>query len=178
MTRLPNPGSDDGVWGQVLNDFLGVAHDADGTLKPSALNAVGVELKAQKGAANGYAGLNGNAVVPAAQLGTGSAGAGTYLRGDGAWAAAPGAPVTSVNTQTGAVSLTAANVGAYSTAQIDTALRAVDAIVIYDSGSSAYPLRSTVTADSLRPVRWRGPVAPTIGGGYAVDGLDVWEMTP
>lgn len=33
MARLPNPGSDEGVWGSVLNDFLDVAHNNDGTLK-------------------------------------------------------------------------------------------------------------------------------------------------
>jgi hypothetical protein len=35
MSRLPNPGSDDGTWGAILNDFLGVEHNADGTLKAS-----------------------------------------------------------------------------------------------------------------------------------------------
>lgn len=33
MSRLPVPGSDDGVWGDVLNDFLSVEHNADGSLK-------------------------------------------------------------------------------------------------------------------------------------------------
>lgn len=33
MARLPTPGSDSGSWGQVLNDFLTVEHNADGTLK-------------------------------------------------------------------------------------------------------------------------------------------------
>ena len=33
MTRLPTPGSDDGTWGIVLNDFLGVEHNPDGSLK-------------------------------------------------------------------------------------------------------------------------------------------------
>lgn len=37
MARLPIPGSDDGVWGNVLNDFLSVGHNADGTLKSSGL---------------------------------------------------------------------------------------------------------------------------------------------
>jgi hypothetical protein len=35
MSRLPTPGSDNGTWGVVLNDFLGVAHNtttAPGTL--------------------------------------------------------------------------------------------------------------------------------------------------
>lgn len=35
MARLPQPGSDDGTWGNILNDFLGVEHNTDGTLKPS-----------------------------------------------------------------------------------------------------------------------------------------------
>jgi hypothetical protein len=32
MARLPTPGGDDGTWGGVLNDYLLVAHNADGTL--------------------------------------------------------------------------------------------------------------------------------------------------
>ena len=31
--RLPTPGSDSGTWGQLLNDFLTVEHQSDGTLK-------------------------------------------------------------------------------------------------------------------------------------------------
>lgn len=34
MTRLPTPGSDDGTWGDILNDFLKQAHNTDGSLKP------------------------------------------------------------------------------------------------------------------------------------------------
>lgn len=33
MSRLPNPGQDDGTWGDILNDFLAVEHNADGTQK-------------------------------------------------------------------------------------------------------------------------------------------------
>ncbi len=39
MARLPIPGSDDGTWGQVLNDFLDVAHDTDGTIKANAIDS-------------------------------------------------------------------------------------------------------------------------------------------
>ena len=35
MARLPIPGGDAGSWGGVLNDFLGVEHNADGSLKTS-----------------------------------------------------------------------------------------------------------------------------------------------
>lgn len=41
MSRLPKPGSDAGTWGGILNDFLGVSHDADGSLKPAAVTAAG-----------------------------------------------------------------------------------------------------------------------------------------
>ena len=34
MARLPQPGSDDGKWGTILNDFLSQAHTPSGTLKP------------------------------------------------------------------------------------------------------------------------------------------------
>lgn len=33
MARLPVPGSDDGTWGTLLNDYLTVSHEADGSLK-------------------------------------------------------------------------------------------------------------------------------------------------
>src|SRR5882724_10428203 len=33
MARLPLLGSDDGIWGNILNDFLSVEHGANGTLK-------------------------------------------------------------------------------------------------------------------------------------------------
>jgi hypothetical protein len=73
MARLPSPGSDNGTWGTLLNDFLSVAHNADGTLKDAATIA-GAEQASNKGAANGYAGLNGSSKVPIGFLpvGTGS----------------------------------------------------------------------------------------------------------
>lgn len=73
MARLPVPGSDDNQWGEILNDYLAVSHNADGTLK-------GV------GSADGIASLNGSAKVPASQLGSGTADSTKYLRGDGTWA--------------------------------------------------------------------------------------------
>lgn len=36
MSRLPTPGGDAGQWGSILNDFLDVAHNTDGTLKSGA----------------------------------------------------------------------------------------------------------------------------------------------
>ncbi len=33
MARLPIPGSDEGVWGEVLNNYLSIEHNSDGTQK-------------------------------------------------------------------------------------------------------------------------------------------------
>lgn len=43
MARLPSPGGDDGTWGNILNDFLGVAHSPDGTLL-DVVHATGDEV--------------------------------------------------------------------------------------------------------------------------------------
>jgi hypothetical protein len=90
MTRLPQPGKDDGAWGDILNDFLSVEHNGDGTLKgittaklvdnavtnskldsttrtslTKADNAVPIS---QLAVANGVATLDSNSTLTAAQL--------------------------------------------------------------------------------------------------------------
>ena len=37
MTRLPQIGTDSGIWGDLLNDFLLVAHNPNGTVKTNTL---------------------------------------------------------------------------------------------------------------------------------------------
>ena len=37
MARLPSTGSDDGVWGDILNEYLSQTHKTDGTLKDNAV---------------------------------------------------------------------------------------------------------------------------------------------
>ncbi len=92
MSRLPTPGSDNGVWGDVLNDFLLVSHSSDGTLKSGSVGDTQIssisqskvtsltadlaskEATANKGVASGYASLDGSTKVPIAQVPTGSSG--------------------------------------------------------------------------------------------------------
>jgi hypothetical protein len=84
--RLPVPGGDNGDWGNILNGFLTVSHNATGTLKTSALSTAGGELSANKGQPSGYAGLTSGGIVFSTQLGGGTASSSNYLRGDGTWA--------------------------------------------------------------------------------------------
>jgi hypothetical protein len=67
MARLPVPGSDQGAWGNILNEYLNVAHNNDGTLKDAATIS-SAEQTANKGAASGYAPLNASSQVPTANL--------------------------------------------------------------------------------------------------------------
>jgi hypothetical protein len=49
MARLPIPGSDDGTWGDVLNDYLAVVHNTDGTLKTNAVDAGALQVNSVSG---------------------------------------------------------------------------------------------------------------------------------
>lgn len=75
MARLPVLGSDDGTWGQVLNDFLSVSHDGDGTLKESAVTNAGAAVDSTvvhvTGAetVSGTKTFNASPVVPLPSLG-------------------------------------------------------------------------------------------------------------
>ena len=37
MSRLPKPGSDQGKWGEILNDYLSQSHTDTGTLKDNTI---------------------------------------------------------------------------------------------------------------------------------------------
>ena len=52
MARLPIPGSDDGAWGDILNDFLSVEHNADGTQKTIPVSKGGTGATSASSARN------------------------------------------------------------------------------------------------------------------------------
>jgi len=72
MSRLPQPGSDQGQWGQILNDFLAQVHNTDGTLKPSVVDSSVLAPNAVDETSLGVTGgLDGQVLVKDAGSGTG-----------------------------------------------------------------------------------------------------------
>lgn len=43
MARLPQPGGDNGNWGQILNEYLAQSHNSDGTLKNGTVSAATIQ---------------------------------------------------------------------------------------------------------------------------------------
>lgn len=85
MSRLPEPGADADIWGEILNDFLAVSHMDDGTIRvaalptpqvgdgtitPAKLSQAYVPVST-KGQAGGVASLDGSGRVPASQMASG-----------------------------------------------------------------------------------------------------------
>lgn len=105
-----------GTWGIVAN-ILGPQGDtgpagstADITTHEGAADPhTGYQKESEKNIANGYAGLDANVRVATARLGSGTAGATTFLRGDQSWAVPTGAYVGVKATISAAQSLTSGN---------------------------------------------------------------------
>lgn len=84
MARLPTPGGDKGVWGDLLNTFLAIEHNSDGSLKRAgdintaiskANAAISQDIGDSRyamlsalGAANGVASLDSSGKLPTGQL--------------------------------------------------------------------------------------------------------------
>lgn len=92
MARLPQPGGDDGAWGQLLNDFLVVSHNNDGTVKAGAVDSTAIQDNSVSGAK-----IQDNSVTNA-KLNTGSGSDGQVLTkssaaaGGFAWTSVAGSP--------------------------------------------------------------------------------------
>ena len=77
MARLPVPGQDDGTWGDLLNEYLAVSHDSDGSLKEAAVSPMLVTGATGPVGATGPQGTTGvtGATGPAGPQGATGAGA-------------------------------------------------------------------------------------------------------
>lgn len=107
--------------------------------------------------------LGTGGVLATGRLGSGTPAAATYVDGaTGAWTALPAGLAD----------------GSVTEVKVATAfLRTIEALLVWD-GTGTQPLRSTVTSDTARYVRWRQPVMPPTTAGYFISGHDAWEETP
>ena len=96
MARLPIPGGDAGGWGQILNDYLAQIHKADGTLKDDIVTSSAIAPNAITATAIQDGSISESKLDPGSQAKLNSGGT---------------AGVVSVNTRSGAVTLTSADVG-------------------------------------------------------------------
>ena len=92
MARLPTPGSDNGTWGQVLNDFLAVAHTTSGTIKPNAVDSSAIQDNSISGAK-----LQDNSVTSDKLTSTGGSNGQVLTKNSGVgggleWTSAAGSP--------------------------------------------------------------------------------------
>jgi hypothetical protein len=94
-----------------VNGKTGAVTLAEGDIASLTSDLAATEKTANKGAASGYAPLDGTSKVPTANLGGSGADATKFLCGDQTWVVPPAAPVTSVAGRTGAVTLAKADVG-------------------------------------------------------------------
>ena len=67
MPRLPQIGSDHNQWGDILNEFLSVAHNPDGTLKADQVSPPGPQGPAGQNGTDGAVGPAGPAGQNGAQ---------------------------------------------------------------------------------------------------------------
>src|ERR1035438_348640 len=163
--RLPTPGSDNGSWGTILNGFLNVAHNSDGSLSTSAVSTAGAEMTTNKGSASGYAPLNSSSLVPTTNLGTGTASSSNYLRGDGTWTTTPSASNATGSTP-GLVQLAGDLAGSGSTATAPTLLGTTNVETIISA--------NTTVAGALPP---HGKLATVANTGTARANLAIPALT-
>jgi len=161
MTRLPQIGSDKGTWGTILNDFLGQAHNPDGTIKNGSISSVALDSATQ------------------AILGSVS---GKVNQSDLAAVATTGSYVDLTNKPT--IPTQASDIGAATTAQITSAVQAqattdatvylkvANAAAVATSGAYAdltgKPAAPSVASDTVAGVVELATVAETITGTDAI----------
>jgi hypothetical protein len=92
--RLPVPGQDGGEWGDILNGFLTVSHNTDGTLRSGAVTAAGGN--------SGASGATGPAGATGATGPVGATGASGPVGSQGATGAQGATGVTGTTGATGA----------------------------------------------------------------------------
>lgn len=171
MARLPQPGSDNGVWGAILNDFLNVSHNTDGTIKAAAISS---KLDAsQKGSVNGVASLGSDGRVPEGQAPSSQLSLSAWTqKGDILVASGAGAP-TVVNVGSDGQILAADSTEVSGVHWITPSANNGNELA-WD-GSDYVP--TSLKTDTSKPRTFKGPVNPATVPGVTMntnDWFDSW----
>lgn len=181
MARLPQPGGDANIWGDVLNDFLAVEHNSDGTLKKAGDITQASQNAASALAAIPTGGTTGQVLAKASNANR-----------DTAWVAAgSGGAVDSVNTQTGTVVLDADDISDTSTTHKYTTVADITKLGTIEENADVTDAANVAAAGAMMTANALGFVDVTTGnearpanarilwiGGTTepvnMDNLDVW----
>jgi hypothetical protein len=135
------------------------------------------EKTANKGAANGYAGLGATSVVPTAQLGSGTANSTTYLRGDNTWATPAGGSsyrtlitLSADTANSHGTANTLKGVGNLSFAVVAGTTYRFSALIAYTSAATTTGSRWTVTGPAVTFLNYTSTyplTATTLTSNYA-----------
>jgi len=162
--RLPVPGSDDGDWGDLLNEFLGVSHNSDGTLQTGALEQANAVTSV-----NGHSPSGGSVTLAASDLGA-------YARpGGGIPASDLATNVQTAITAAGTAVQLGGDLGGTNTAPIVAKIHGTtinstapsDTQVLAYSASQGAWVPSTATAITTVQYTWQGAWAT--GQSYVVN---------
>lgn len=177
MTRLPQPGSDNGQWGQILNDYLSQAHKTDGTLKDNIITAAHIAPSAVNITA-----LGGSGVADGSILMVDSGSPAGFV-----WAAAgPGGPVSVVTMAgdvTGQSNASVISDGAITTVKLDdgavTTVKLADASVTSQKLAAGAVGAGAIADSSITQPKFDTPAAPTAGQVLGWDGAQLaWTAAP
>lgn len=167
MARLPIPGSDNGTWGAILNDFLGVELNSDGILKASGSLASKVNKSGDT--MTGALSVPGGAVVPSGWYNVKVYGA----TGDGSTddTSAIQSAISAIPSTGGTLYIPAGTYKISSAVELKSNLvvqgDGIDCTKIAQSGTSANGLHATNAANvDVRDLRVGGPASGTGVGIY------------
>lgn len=175
MVRLPQPGSDSGQWGQILNDFLAQVHNLDGTLKDNVVTtsalapgAVNVANVAAPGGMDGQV-LAKDTAQPNGLAWVTVSGADAYTKAEVDALLADKANDVSVVKTTGNQSVT----GTKNFSSLQLGGQAVVATNDLRLSDARLPLNDSVTEQKLSTIN-----APTAGQLLAYDGTELNWVSP
>ncbi len=184
MSRLPTPGQDSGSWGTILNDFLAVEHNSDGTLKSSGSLAAKADDTAvvHKSGAETITGIktfSASPIVPTPSSGT-QAATKAYVDSSkiDAWlfakdygVAFDGTTDDAANLQTAINAAVAADkplVLPAGTAIIGTTLTVTDSLTLLGSGRESTILKAKAALNAY-VIRFNGSSTNGLIGAYFAD---------